>query len=80
MSSVRGTWRGGSFVGDPVGYERKALEMGLSLHGGSDGQPGVGSSTGEFGRWLKGALEVQHLSLWELCEGNLEGGLPCWGP
>jgi len=19
-------------------------------------------------------------SLWELCEGNLEGGLPCWGP
>jgi hypothetical protein len=20
------------------------------------------------------------LSLWELCEENLEGGLPCWGP
>ena len=20
------------------------------------------------------------VSLWELCEGNLEGGLPCWGP
>jgi hypothetical protein len=19
-------------------------------------------------------------ALWELCEGNLEGGLPCWGP
>ena len=19
-------------------------------------------------------------SLWELCEGNLEGGLPCWVP
>jgi len=71
---------GRSFVGDPVDYERKALEMGLSLHGGSDGQPGVGSSTGDFDRWLKGALEVQHLSLWELCEGNLEGGLPCWGP
>jgi len=29
---------------------------------------------------LKGALEVQRLSLWELCEGNLEGGLPSWGP
>jgi hypothetical protein len=42
--------------------------------GGSVGQPGVGSSTGEFERWVKGALEVGHLSVWELCEGNLEGG------
>ena len=24
-SSVRGTWRGGSFAGDPVGCKRKAL-------------------------------------------------------
>ena len=32
----------GSFSGDPVGYERKALEMGISLHRGSVGQPGVG--------------------------------------
>jgi hypothetical protein len=31
-------------------------------------------------RWVKRALEVGHLSLWELCEGNLEGGIPCWGP
>jgi len=38
----------GSFAGDPVGYERKALEMGISLHGGSNGQPGVGPSTGDF--------------------------------
>jgi len=36
--------------------------MGMSLHGGSDGQPGVGSSTGDFQIWLKGALEVQSLS------------------
>jgi len=70
----------GSFAGDPVGYERKALGKGISLHGGSAGQPGMGSSTRDFERWLKGALEVQHLSLWELCEGNLEGGLPCLGP
>jgi hypothetical protein len=35
--------------------------MGISLHGGSDGQPGVGSSTGDFARWLKWALEVGHL-------------------
>jgi len=55
---VRGTWRGGSFAGDPVGYEWKALETGISLHGGSVGQPGMGSSTGDFERWLKGALEV----------------------
>jgi hypothetical protein len=38
------------------------------------------SSTGDFKRLLKGALELKSLSLWELCEGNLEGGLPCWGP
>jgi hypothetical protein len=53
--------------------------MGTSLHGGSGGQLGVGSSTRDFERWLKGALEVGHLSLslslWELCEGNLERGL-----
>jgi len=64
---------------DLADYERKALEMGISLHGGSVGQPGVSSSTRDFKRWLKGALEVEHLSLWKLCEGNLEGGLPCWG-
>jgi hypothetical protein len=63
-----------------LGYERKALGTGVSLHGGSVGQPGVGSSTGNFERWLKGALEVDHLSLWEFCEGNLEGRLPCCGP
>ena len=50
-SSVRVTWRGGSFARDPEGYERKALGMGISLHGGSAGQPGVGSSTGDFEIW-----------------------------
>jgi len=54
--------------------------MGISLYGSSAGQPGVGSSTGDSERWLKEALEVDHLSLWELCEENLGGGLPCWGP
>jgi len=61
-----------------LGYERKALRMGISFRGGSVGPPAVGSSTGDFKRWLKGALEVEHLSLWELHEGNLEGGLPYW--
>jgi hypothetical protein len=40
----------------------------------------VSSSTRDFEIRLNGALEVESLSLWELCEGNLEGGLPCWGP
>jgi len=31
--------------------------MGI-FHGGSDGQSGVGLSTGDFERWLKGALKV----------------------
>jgi len=39
----------------------------------------VGSSTRDFERWLKGALEVGRLSLWELCEGHLERRLHCWG-
>ena len=62
-----------------LGYERKALGTGISLQVGSVGQPGVGPSTGDFDRWLKGALKVGHFTLWELCEVNLEGGLPCWG-
>jgi len=60
--------------------ERKALETGIFLHGSPAGQPGVGSSTGDFERWLKRAPEVERPFLWELCEGNQEGGLPCWGP
>jgi len=33
VGALLGEPEGGSFVGDPVGYERKALEMGISLHG-----------------------------------------------
>jgi len=54
--------------------------MGISLYRGSVGQPGVGSSTADFERWLKGALEMECLSPWELCEGNVKGGIPCWRP
>ena len=79
-SSFRGTLSGDSFARGHEGYERMALGMGISPLGGSVGQPGVGSSTGDFEVWLKGAVGVEWLSLWELCEGNLEGGLPCWGP
>ena len=54
--------------------------MGIFPHGGPIGQPGGDSSTGDFEKWLKGALGVERLSLSGLCGGNLEGGLPCWGP
>jgi hypothetical protein len=80
MGALLGNLEGGSFFGGPEGYERKALGMGVSPHGGSVGQPGVGSSTRDFEICLKGALGVERLSLWELCEGNPEGRLPCWGP
>jgi hypothetical protein len=56
------------------------MGMGIALCGGSDGQPGQGSSTMDFEIRLKEALEMECLSVWELCEGNVEGGLPCWRP
>jgi hypothetical protein len=34
MGALLGELGGGSFAGDPVGYERKALEMGVSFHRG----------------------------------------------
>jgi hypothetical protein len=80
MGAWLGKPGGRTFTKGPKGYERKALGMGISLQGGSVGQTGVGSFTRDLEIWLKGALEVECLSLWELCEGNLEGGLPCWGP
>ena len=39
----------------------------------------LGSFTGDYEILLKVALKEERLSLWELYEGNLEGGLPCWG-
>jgi hypothetical protein len=79
-SSGRGIWNGCPFARGPEDKERKVLATGISLHGGSAGQPGVGSSTRDFEMCLKGALKVGCLSLWDLCERNLEGGLPSWGP
>ena len=71
-TSVSGTWRRGSFSRGPEGYERKTVEMGISLYWGSVGINGVGSSTGEFQIWLKGDLEVECLSL-SLCVSSLKG-------
>jgi hypothetical protein len=81
MGVVRRTWRVGFFAGDAVGYESKALETGISLHGGSAGQTVVGSTTGDIERWLKGALEMERSSLYESYvkgswrEGSLSGTL-----
>jgi hypothetical protein len=47
--------------------------MSTSFHGGLVGEPGRDLSIRDFERWLKGALEVERLSLRELCERNLEG-------
>jgi len=52
--------------------------MGISLPRGPIGEPGGGGdlTLGTMrDRWRR-ALEMECLSLWELCEGNLEGGLP----
>jgi len=81
MGAVLGEpWKESSFARGPEGYEEKDLGLGNPLYGGTVCQPGVGFSIGDFEVWLKGSLEVWCLSPWELCEGNLEGGLPCWGP
>ena len=63
---------GGLLASGPEVYERKAVEIGIPLYGGSVGQPGVGSSSGDFEIWLKGALEVGCLSL-SLCGSSVKG-------
>jgi len=71
---------GGLLVGDPEGYERRALGTGTSLYGGSVGATWGGLIDWDFQDMAEGALEMECLSPWELCEGNLEGGAPSRGP
>ena len=75
-----GNLEGDSFTGDPEGYVKKALETGTSLQGAPLGNLEGGSFTRDFEGWIKGALRVERLSLRELSEGNLVGGLHYWGP
>jgi len=51
------------------------MEIGNSHNRGPTGELGGSSFTGTLRDRLRGALEREHLSLWELCEGNLEGEL-----
>ena len=69
-SSVRETWRG-VLVGDPEGYERRALGTGSSLYGGSAGATCGWAHLLGLKDMAEGALEMVCLSPWELCEGNL---------
>jgi len=79
-SSVRGTWRGGgSFSKGPKVYERKALGWASLFMGALLGNMEWAHLPGTLRCGWRG-LWRWSLSLWELCEGNLEGGLPCWGP
>jgi len=55
---VKGTWREGSLAGDSEEHVEKAQETGISFHRG----PCLGnleecSSTEDFERWMKGALD-----------------------
>jgi hypothetical protein len=75
-SSFKGTWRRTPLLRVLKVYERKAPAM----DGGSVGEPVTSTSTGYFEIWLRRALVVGCLSLWELWEGNLGWELPCWGP
>jgi len=63
-SSVRGSWRGGGcFAGDTEGYKRKLWRRASLSIGGPLGNLEGRSSTRHFERWMKGALEVECLSL-----------------
>jgi len=63
---VKGTWREGSLVGDPGGWVEKAPERGISSHRGPTGEPGRGSSTRDFERWMKETLGIVRFSLKKL--------------
>jgi len=45
------------------GYVEKALETSISFHRGPTGEPGTGLFTSDFERWMKGAVQVERLSL-----------------
>ena len=58
----------------------KVLEMDVSFRRGPVGEPGMGSSTRDFERWMKEALEMELFSLKRLSAEGLWGGLLYWGP
>jgi len=79
-SYIRGPWRGAPLLGTLWVMKGRLWGQASLFMGAQLGNREWAHLPGTLERWLKGALEVEHLSLWELCEGNLEGGLPCSGP
>jgi len=77
---VKGTWTEYSLAGDPGGQAEKALEMGILSMGVLLGNLEGGSSTRDFERWMKGALEMENFSLKKLSGEGPCGGLLYWGP
>jgi len=71
---------GGSSVGEPISYERKALGMGISLYGGSVWATWGGLIYWDFEIWLKGALRMECLSLWGSVKGTWREGPPSGDP
>jgi hypothetical protein len=76
---VRETWTEGSLNGDPEGYVQKVLEMGISFHRAPFGDLEESLPTGDFERWMKGALGMKHLSLKRLSGEGFEGRPPLLG-
>ena len=57
------------------------METGISVRRGPAGDPGRGARIpGTLKDELRKTLKTEHLSVWELYEGNLEGGLLYWRP
>ena len=75
--SVRGPWRRDSFAAEILGYEMKTLEKDISL---------VMRVQVDKLEWAYTSESLTHVSkiiwrysLWDHCERNLDGGLPCLG-
>jgi len=79
-SSVRGTWRGAPLLGALVVtkgrlWGRESFFMGAQL-----GNLEWAHLLGLWDMVERGSGGGVSVCLWELCEGNLEGGLPCRAP
>ena len=71
----------GEFVDGSSGRDMRRLWRWAPFSRGPvENHEGWGTFNSTSERWLKGALEMGHLSLGEHCEGNLVRGLLYWGP
>jgi len=66
---------GGSFTGDLEGYVKEGSGNGLSVQGPGWGTWKRACILDSLKNEWRRTLETEHLSPWELYEGNWEGGL-----